>query len=254
MAKIQKALSTGGLSDEELVEHMRVVETALADPEAELLPRVGFLCTGVNGSYVAQLSNGLWVVWKPAGKENQSRLRRHLPPGQQGPREAAAYDLDRRMGHLARIPPAVFRELGGDVGAVIFFNQDAVTLRKAPFRERARLLAGGGEYGNFAVFDHTSGQLDRHPDNVLYPWCLCDQGLAFPLENGEQGDHNFLFSKLVELDDRQLAALRALQAQEREVFAAHSETGIPPAATEAMFERTTRMEKAGRTLNDWRRS
>lgn len=241
------------------------LEAKLADPEATEVARYR-LGGGINGTYIVVLSNGAVGVWKPVERESQKKLRSQLEEDHQGRREVGAYVVDKAMGHMARVPPAVFRKLGEQEGALLAFVPGAQTAILSP--SSAQVLGDPSQpaYRKLAVFDHTIGNVDRHQKNWLVvsegegvspseaeasPVPI-DHGLCFPLANTDQGDHNFNFSKQVQVGEEERQGLESLMAARSGVESELQALDIKPEAVSAMFERAQTMLEGGQTTNAWR--
>lgn len=211
--------------------------------------------TGVNASLHVALANHSQALWKPSAGEDTSRLRDELEKGRQGHREAAAYIVDRWMGHYGKVPPTVFRKLGGRTGALMWWVHGAVSAESSDKASDIISRPKGATYRRMAVLDNVLGNLDRHdgnwmiqPDGEVVP---IDHGLCFPRHNANQGEINHDFSEIVRLDKEAEHALRRLQDDRAAVTAELSQhLGRP--AIDAMFERVATMLDKGRTYEEWR--
>ncbi len=257
--------SWGKVDQSTFNEKVKELEARLSDPEATEVARYR-LGGGINGTYIVVLSNGAVGVWKPVERESQKKLRDQLEEDHQGRREVGAYLVDSAMGHMARVPPAVFRKLGEQEGALLCF---------VPKAQNARLSPSGGQilgdatqpaYKKLAVFDHTIGNVDRHQNNWLVvsesgeispseaaasPVPI-DHGLCFPLKNEPQGFHNFNFSNQVELGEEERNGLQSLMEARATLEPALLELDIKPEAVEGMYQRAQTMLDGGKTTNAWR--
>ena len=239
------------------------MEARLADPEATEVARYR-LGGGVNGTYVVVLSNGAVGVWKPVERESQQKLRSQVEEDHQGRREVGAYMVDQAMGHLARVPPAVFRKLGEQEGALLAYVPDAATAKLSPTSGAVLSDPSQPGYRRLAVFDHTIGNLDRHrsnwmviteaaepsPTEAANPVPI-DHGLCFPLKHGQKGG-NFNVSRQVDLGDEERAGLQGLMAHRETLTAGLQALDIKPEAIDAMYERAQTMLDLGKTTNAWR--
>lgn len=233
---------------------LRRGEAYIADADAHVV-RQKKLGGGVNGSFVVHLSNGAKGVWKPSAHEDMRPLRSCIEEDHQARREAAAYAVDRWLSHYAGVPPTVYRDLGGEAGALMEFvpASASVTVRE----QASRALEGPAheDYRRMAIFDHIIGNLDRHSGNWLVGeegrLVPIDHGLAFPLQNGDPGGHKFFFVKPFPLRPDELSRLREFLSHRQEIRA---ELGalLAPEAVEALFERVEQMIEQGATNKDWR--
>jgi hypothetical protein len=233
-------------------------EAVLRDPDATIL-RKRRLGGGINASFILEMSNGAKGVWKPSAAEYMKQLRDCVEEDHQARREAAAYIVDSWMGHLAQVPPTVYREVEGDAGALMEFVDAKPPDLYSPKRDKSIPLRSDGpqfdDYRHLAIFDHVIGNLDRHSNNWMVKsdgeLIPIDHGLAFPLQNGNPGGHKFYFSKPLKLRPEEVAALTQLMTHRAEVEA---ELGslLSKEAIAAMFERVETMLSKGETDNGWR--
>ncbi|MFZ9887443.1 MAG: hypothetical protein ACO3JL_08060 [Myxococcota bacterium] len=230
---------------------------ALADVDATVL-RKRTLGGGINGSFVLELSNGAKGVWKPSAAEHMKQMRDCIEGDHQARREAAAYLVDVWLGHLAQVPPTVYREVEGEAGALMAFveGRPAGSERHAPNRPPRR--SDGPEFDDYrhiAIFDHVIGNLDRHSGNWLVKddgsLVPIDHGIAFPLHNGAPGHHKFAFNRPLQLRETELAALQHLLDHRVEVEAQLGPL-LAKEAVSAMFERVGVMVAKGTTDHAWR--
>ncbi len=232
------------------------IEAYLSDPDAKVVSSVP-LEEGVNGKAIVRLDNGAVALWKPSGAEYPEPMRAHLGPDHFARREAFAYEVSRALGHLARVPPAVYRELNGQPGALValirgsesgMFSDRLAALLEDPEDEDHRALA---------VFDHVIGSLDRHRGNVLFAEgraIAIDHGLCLPRRHGEQGGHEFLFGTPLSLKPEEIERLDRLCAQRPALDARAAELGIHPKALALMWERVERMREKGVLSSRWRKA
>ena len=105
-------------SDSDFSRGARHLESLLRDPEAKEVGKRA-LKGGSNDNFLVTLSNGASAVWTPtSGEKAGEKPRPNIPRGTQARREEAAFLVDRRLGHLARVPPAVSSGLEGRPGAL----------------------------------------------------------------------------------------------------------------------------------------
>lgn len=230
---------------------------ALSDPDATVL-RKRKLGGGINGSFVLELSNGAKAVWKPSAAEHMKQMRDCIEGDHQARREAAAFLVDGWLGHLARVPPTLYREVEGEAGALMAFVEGKPAASERREANSPPRRSDGPEYEDYrriAIFDHVIGNLDRHSgnwlvknDGALVP---IDHGIAFPLHNGAPGHHKFAFYRPLKLRESELAALRNL-LDHREQVAAQLEPLLAQESVHAMFERVDVMVAKGTTDHGWR--
>jgi len=246
--------SWGGVSNSEFGKRCSEFEEKLSDPKAVIEKRFR-LGGGVNATYVVTLSNGLVGIWKPEPRENRLPMRRQVPGGGNGRREAAAYEVDKMMGHTARIPPAVYREFNGVKGGLQLLVPDVSPGEDFGAEYEFLENADNPVYKRLAVFDHTIGNLDRHGRNWLFDpqghVIPIDHGLSFPVKNSAQGGSNFAFQKPAVLDDSNRESLSRL-LRNRAELEGRLEGLLPSRSVEAMFTRVDRMLATGTTSDQWR--
>lgn len=217
-----------------------VLEDALAAPGLEIVTTEAL--SGVNKAVLVTLSNEVSAVWKPVRKD-PVHVRR----------ERAAYLLDKRLGHLARVPPVVLRKLGKEKGALVWFIPGA----RPAFRDpRSAFVLRSPERDNYyrlALIDNLVGNLDRHSGNwvlneegIVFP---IDHGLAFPEHNGQQWFRAYDFSLSVDLKPEHGERLRQLSG---EALRDELDPLIGAAAVEALVERVEAILNLGYTY-DWQR-
>jgi len=259
IAQARKAIARGTLRGARANPHMDALEAALKDPKVKVLNKVA-MGGGINGTFRVTLSNGMQAVWKPTAAEDMRQLRTQMQIDHQSRREVAAYLVDKAMGHLAGVPPAVYRDLGGESGALIADAGDIETAAAGGY-ERAP------EYDILAIYDHVIGNLDRHGGNLLVTadghLIPIDHGMAFPEANARQGWMNFIFTRSVKLKPSQRVALEALELQrpalKKQLMAVlvdgsdkdsrdHVERSL-----QAMFERVDQLLADGQTSGWWRK-
>jgi hypothetical protein len=247
IADAQERLASGRLRGPGAAKAMDVMEAGLSDPKAKVVTKRA-LGGGVNGTFIVTLSNGLKAVWKPSARENMTQLRTQLEEDHQARREAGAYLVDKALGHFAGAAPAVYRTLDGETGALIAYVNGASNAADAGPVD--------AEYETLAIFDDVVGNTDRHEGNLLKTSdghrVPIDHGLTFPLANGPQGFHNFLFSDPVTLSKDQTALLKHLVAQRKELATQLAALGIDDRAIAAMYERVKVMISTGKTSDAWR--
>lgn len=231
-------------------ERMQACERLLEDPAATVVAKRQ-LC-GSNGVFVVTLSNGVTGIWKPDAMETRDRVRPQVPPGRQSERERAAYLVDRRLGHLARVPPCVQRKLEGKPGVLTLLVPETRSARKWPDRQALLASLPSADRRAVALFDHVVGNLDRHGGN----WLLdpqgrvvpIDHGLCFPIASGRQGTTvNFDFSEPVRLTLEERCRLQGLLSHCGEL-----EPLLGGPAVQAMRDRVSAILQTGATSDAWR--
>lgn len=205
---------------------------------------------GSNANYLVSLDNGIAAVFTPSkGEQAPGPARPNLEPGRLAQREEAAYLVDRRLGHLARVPPVVAGGLDGRAGALKLFVP-----RVPPDNpEQALDQMDPADYRRLALFDHIIGNLDRHSRNWLVDEgrpIPIDHGLAFPLKNGPQGAMNFAFNKVFRINAEERKLLTDFAAARGEVEQELSHLLAPP-ALDAMFERVEAILSSGEVNHQW---
>lgn len=242
-------------SDEQtFARQMSELEQKIRDPQATEVGKRR-IRGGTNANYLVTLSSGASVIWTPkAGEQESGVLRRHIPKGTQSKREEAAYVVDRRLGHLARVPVAVSGTLEGREGSLKLLVSQAQDAKQTD-SENGEKPISHSDYRRIALFDHVIGNLDRHSGNYLLddqgrPVPI-DHGLAFPVKNGGQGFSNFHFSASFPLNEKEKSQLRDFLSQ-RESVSAELDNLLEPDALGAMFERVERMLELGWVSHEWR--
>ena len=202
---------------------------------------------GGNSSYLVELDTGPAAVWKPAARQKKGKHRDHLREGNEGLREAAAYQVDKLLGHLARVPVASATGLAGREGTL------SLLVPGTPARElgdRQELLGRlrPDDYRRIALFDYVIGNLDRHGGNWLLDGNLrpipIDHGLAFPCKNAPQSTLNLDFREPLTLNNSERSRLSHFADQEPQIRAQLASL-LENEALDAMFERVHRALKRG---------
>jgi len=230
------------------------LENKLRDPQATEVGKRA-LKGGSNDNFLITLSNGVSAIWTPtAGEKSGEKPRPNIPRGTQAKREEAAYLVDKRLGHLARVPPAVSSGLEGRPGALKLLVSQGLDGKESG-QENLPAKTAPEDYRRIALFDHVVGNLDRHSGNFLvdndHRPVPIDHGLAFPLKNGEQGTHNFKFDASFQLNNEEKATLRKFSAESESIREELSEL-LEPKALDAMFARVDRMLELGWVSHEWR--
>lgn len=232
------------------------LENKLRDPQATEVGKRA-LKGGSNDNFLITLSNGVSAIWTPtAGEKSGDKPRPNIPRGTQAKREEAAYLVDKRLGHFARVPPAVSSGLEGRPGALKLLVSQGLDGKESG-QENLPGKTAPEDYRRIALFDHVVGNLDRHSGNYLVDGenrpVPIDHGLAFPVQNGDQGTHNFKFDATFQLNDEEKAILRKFSTGSesiREELSGLLETR----ALDAMFGRVDRMLELGWISHEWRES
>lgn len=228
----------------------QLLETALRDPDAKVTKEAR-LKGGLNSATMLKLDNGATGVWKRSYGENRTKMRDNLEENHQGPRELAAYVVDKAMGHLGGVPPAVKRSFEGSDGTLLYMMPDT----KVAVHSHKTLSSKSVGYRRIAILDNVIGNLDRHGGNWMYTSednpVPIDHGLSFPLKNGDQGGANFEFGAKVELNEGETLALTGLLMNRQEV-SKQLKPLLDKRAIDAMFERVGTMLERGSTYSEWR--
>lgn len=245
----QLDFSWNEIGSQEFGTRMDEMEARLGGSRTALGKR-GLVAAG-NSKYLVSLDTGVTAVWDPRGDKPSTTSRTQLGKEGEAQREVAAYVVDKHLGHFARIPPQVIAELDGRPGTLnLFVPASSYERNKSSLETMDR-----GDYRRLALFDHIIGNLDRHDSN----WLLDDQGrpvpidhgLSFPLENRDQGFHNFCFDQNFDINAEEKALLQSFLERRDEV-----EQDLRPLlqekAIEAMFERVERILETGRVTQWWR--
>lgn len=230
------------------------IEKYLSDPNVTVVSSIP-LEEGVNGKAIVKLSNGAVALWKPSNAEFPELMRPHLDPDHFARREAFAYQVSKAMGHLGRVPPAVYRELEGQPGALIALVRSSeagvFSDSLAPLLEDHQSQA----YRSIALLDHVLGSLDRHHGNVLFTSgnaLAIDHGLTLPRRHGDQGAHQFLFDHDFTLNSSEQEQLSGLLAAKKELTEQGLALGIHPKSLALMFERAEKFAASGAVSSYWR--
>jgi len=228
----------------------RRLEGLLRDPQATEVgkrPVKG----GSNSNYLVTLSNGASALWTPSAQEKSSKeARPNIPEGTQAKREEAAFLVDRRLGHFARVPPAVSSGLEGRPGSLKLLVSEAggeSSEKPGEFSD--------ADHRRIALFDHVIGNLDRHTGNFLVDGqkrpIPIDHGLSFPVQNRNQGFSNFHFGKTFQLNAKEKGTLSKF-VQDRPAVAKELQGLLEPEAIDAMFQRVETMIEIGWVSHQWR--
>lgn len=241
-------------SPEEISRVFNLLEEALSDPKVRIVDSKK-LGGGVNTTKLIRLSNGLRGVWKPNDEAYGRKLRKNIPLGQEDGRDRAAYLMDKRMGHAARIPPTVLREFDGKEGVLSFFVGNAETAGVS-HQKAGEVLFDPVNTGTspIAVLDNVVGNVDRHSGN----WMIArtgqavpiDHGLSFPYRNGSQGRCNTAFGRELKLAPETGEKLRGLLENRTEITAELEEV-LDSKPVKAMFRRIEGILEDGETSVSW---
>lgn len=240
------------ISDSEFSSKMEVAEQQLRDPEATIVARRRL--QGSNHVELVTLSNGATAVWKPERFRSKTIFRENIPSGQIGQREEAAYLVDKGLGHLARVPPSIYRDMDGLKGSLTLFVPGTRSMTTIDSDERADEMSPE-DYRRVAIYDHTIGNVDRHGQN----WLLCDEGrpipidhnLCMPKKNGFQGWNHFNFVRKQTLNESEKARLQGLKGASPKLYDRLEEL-VGKKAVNAMVERVDTMLSKGTTDHGWR--
>jgi hypothetical protein len=230
------------------------IEKYLSDEKAYVVSSIP-LEEGVNGKAIVKLSNGAVALWKPSSAEFPELMRTNLDPDHFARREAFAYEVSKAMGHLGRVPPAVYRDLDGQPGTLIALVRSSEAGVFSDSLEPLLEADDSKAYRSIALLDHVLGSLDRHQGNVLFTKgnaIAIDHGLCLPRRHGDQGAHCFLFDHDFKLNGDELAELDKLLAAKAELTKTGLALGIHPKSLGLMFERAETFKKAGAVSSYWR--
>ena len=159
---------------------------------------------GINGSYRALLETDGTVVeavWKPEAEAYTGNLRDSLPeyPGAQAFREELAYMADQAFG-FGLVPMSTrHTDESGVSGSVQQFIPNATEAKKVGYE----YWVSHDEYRFTlaSIFDHLTGNTDRHPGNWMYDeeggLHLIDNGLCL-LEDASLGNEDLYYRALQE--------------------------------------------------------
>lgn len=241
-----------GSSSDQFTHRVETMEQMLRDPKALEAGKCR-LKAGSNANYLVTLDNGVSAIWSPrAGEKSPVSQRPNIPAGTQSQREEAAYLVDRRLNHFARVPPAVSAGLEGRPGSLKLLVSQAQDTADSP---EAKARIPQQDYRRVAIFDHIIGNLDRHSGNVLVDGenrpIPIDHGLSFPTRNGKQGFTNFNFDATFQLNESEKSMLKEFTAQKKDVTK-ELKGLLEPEAVEAMYERVDRMLELGWVSHEWR--
>lgn len=250
----QRVLRDAHATPEALAAAMKALEEGVRDDAAKVVFRAP-MEGGINGIFLVRLDNGAFGVWKPAGEEYRGQIKPHVEAGGQGQRDAFAYEVSKRLGHLGRVPPAVWRTVDGEAGVLIAAIPRVEVAAETPRGHALRLDRDGAAYADFAVLDGVLGNLDRNLKNVLFAGevpIAIDHGVSMPVAHGDQGTITYAFDDVVALAPRHLEPLRALVARWDEVAEIGARLGLSDAALARMKERVTTMIATKTTDAAWR--
>lgn len=241
------------LDDKDFAAQCKALESALERGTEVGKKKLG---GGGNRSYLVELDTGPVAVWKPKAGQKPGKSRNQLHPNQnEGKVEAAAYLVDRALGHLARVPPASSSGLEGREGTLCLYLPQTTPAKDLGERDMLYSLLKPEDTRRITLFDHVIGNLDRHGGNWLIdpkgrPIPI-DHGLAFPLGNENQGFHNFDFSETFMLNPEETARLQQFTEQRPEIEG-QLQGLLSSAAVDAMFERVEKMLQSGSICQQWR--
>lgn len=250
----QLVLRDARASSEGLAHAMGVLEERLRDGDAQVVFRAP-MEGGINGISLVRLDNGALGVWKPAREEYQGQIKPHVEAGGQGQRDAFAYEVSKRLGHLGRVPPAVWRKIDGEDGVLIAAIPRCTVAAETPRGHELRGAKDDAFHRDFAVLDAVLGNLDRNLKNILFAGDVpiaIDHGVSMPVAHGDQGTITYAFDEVISLGERHLAPLRALLADWDDVTALGARLGLSDASLARMKERVTTMVATRITDAAWR--
>jgi uncharacterized protein DUF4332/phosphoinositide 3-/4-kinase-like protein len=231
-----------------------VLEAALSDPEVTIKKSKN-LGGGINKTEFVTLSNGLSAVWKPDEGASGAKIHRNIPLGGEADRDVSAYVVDKRLGHLAGVPPTIKREFEGKSGILTLFLGGAETAGRATDARNAVIFGQGRDTSKpLAILDNVIGNLDRHGGN----WMLTptgepvpiDHGLSFPNRNGNQIRANYQFYRDAPLSEDQGQRLEDF-LQSRSEISKELEPKIGKRALGAMWRRVETILKNGKADDSW---
>lgn len=245
--------SWNGADEQSFAQQMTEHERMLRDPAATEVGKRR-IRGGTNANYVVTLSNGASVIWTPkAGEVESGVLRRNIPKGVQSKREEAAYVVDRRLNHLARVPVAVSGTLEGREGSLKLLVSQAQDAKQSNLSTETPPVSLS-DYRRIALFDHVIGNLDRHSGNYLLDSqsrpVPIDHGLAFPTKNSDQGFSNFHFAATFQLQEDEKVLLKDFVAERNSIESELSGL-LEPESIDAMFDRVDRMLELGWISHEW---
>jgi hypothetical protein len=206
------------------------IEAALKSAPVTRLEDIGTGVTHPRRAYVAPGSSIESFTWKV------------LPPGRRGGHwesyksELAAYELDKRLA-LNMVPPAVERELDGEIGAAVMWVAPTTSVKQMG----GTLPAGrvpGDQVRKMQTFDNFIGNPDRNAGNILVDAAnnliLIDHSRAFV-------ERTVLPSKIARVDESLWSAIQALTAEDLRALLGPL---LGDRAVSAMIERRKVMQKA----------
>jgi len=241
-------------TEAEVAQAAAKIEKYLSDPNVTVVSSIP-LEEGVNGKAIVKLSNGAVAMWKPSNAEYPEVMRPNLEPDHYARREAFAYQVSKTMSHLGRVPPAIYRDLNGQPGALIALvrNSEAGVFSDdlAPLLKDTQSTP----YRSIALLDHVLGSLDRHHGNVLFTSGNClaiDHGICMPNQHGDQGGHTFLFDADMKLTSGESMRVDALLAAKTAIVQTGQALGIHADAINLMFSRAETFKSAGEVTSYWR--
>jgi len=260
--RAQKTFCVGATDQANFYDAMAILEKAAADPDATVVSEKT-LTGGSNKTKVVTLSNGFKGVWKSVKGEDLDLTRNSVERDHQGRRETAAYIIDKELGHLAGVPPSVFRKLKPTQGKIAAFFR-----LHADEEEGALMTFVSAKLGKFvpneqlnvknlqrcAIFDEILGNLDRHSGNFLFTASKkivpIDHGLCLPLVHAKYRGH-FLFSRDGYLTKKESERISKFLQNKAEITQQLLAIDIDQRASDLMFERAETMLKLGATSKTW---
>lgn len=210
---------------------------------------------GVNGKAIVRFTNGAMGLWKPSSAEFPELMRAQLDPDHFARREAFAYEVSKALGHLGRVPPTLYREVGGEPGALMALVRDS---EAGLFSEDLDAFLAEPEapaYREIALLDHVLGALDRHHGNILFVKnnvIAVDHGVCLPRRHGDQGAHQYLLAAELTLSESERARIEGALAGRQALETKARALGINEQAVTLMFERMAGLLETGRVNHAWR--
>ena len=194
---------------------------------------------GVSKSYLVEIGNDTWGVWKPKDGESADPRagRRGVPHGTQYRREIAASRVAEILGFDDLVPTTTVRNQGGDLGSVQVFVPDAKEAADAG----DQMFDGPEDAARAAAFDYLIGHLDRHAYNWMVAGgdklALIDNGLAFPTHYDGRDFFNMRLMLHAAKKELLLPDMTGLAGKWPDVEKALEDAGLEPEAVRLAGER-----------------
>lgn len=238
---------------------MRAMEAALSDPSARAVKVEKIAKKSANSVYKVTLSNGAVGIWKPISGEAMVLRPLSLPPLQQARREVATYVVDRAMGHSARVPPKVLRQLRMPDGT----TRKGALIAYVDYM-LGRTLDGMDQdtekqrrYSKIGLLDNVVGNLDPRYDQMIWLHALpipIDHGLTFPVRHGFGVLYANVVWKFGALSSEDLESLRKLFDVRETVSQELRTLGLSPRSIRLMWDRASRILDEKKTSHFWLKS